>query len=292
MKIFLTGGTGFIGSEVLRELISAGHEVTGLSRNEVSDSKLLSAGAKVLRGDIENLESLKSGADWADAVIHCAFVHNFGDFVAATKTDKAAIDAIGEALVDSNKILIVTSGVPTGASGHIVTEDDEVDINFPRLSEQTALPYASKGVRVCIVRPSRIVHGKGNFGFISMLAGIAKEKGTSAYVGDGQNRLHSVHVLDLAKLYLLALEKGVNGKKYQAVGDYAIPYKDIAEFIAKSVNVPVISITPDEIMPHFGFVGLVAGADNPASSDITQKTLGWKPTHESLIEDLKANFKM
>lgn len=292
MKFFITGGTGFVGSEILRELLGVGHDVMGLARNNEAENKLLASGAKVLRGSIENLDSLKRGAEWADAVIHCAFVHNFADFVAAAQTDKLAIQSIGDTLVGTNKILIVTSGVPTATSGHVVTEDDEADINFPRLSEQTALPFASQGIRVSIVRPSRIVHGKNNFGFVSMLAGIAKEKGMSAYVGDGNNKLHSVHVLDLAKLYLLALEKGETGKKYQAVGDFAIPYRDIAEFLGKNLNVPVTSILADDVMPHFGFAGLVAAADNPASSNITQSSLGWKPTHPSLMDDLKANFKL
>jgi nucleoside-diphosphate-sugar epimerase len=292
MRVFITGGTGFIGSEVVKELLGVGYEIFGLARSESSAEKLRNAGAVAINGSIEDLESLARGAEQADAVIHCGFIHNFADFMAAVQTDRQAIEAIGNALIDTNKPFIVTSGVPSGASGHIVTENDETDINFPRQSEQAALPFAEKGVRVSMVRPSRIVHGNGNFGFISMIAELAKEKGVSAYAGEGNNRLHAVHVFDLAKLYLLALEKGENAQKYQGVGDFAVPYREVAEFIGGKLNVPVTSISADEVMPHFGFVGQVVGADNPASSEITQRTLDWKPVHPSLMEDLAANFNL
>ena len=266
MRVFITGSTGFIGSEVVKELLSAKHEVIGLARSEKSVGKLRIVGASVINGSLEDSDSLIRGAKQADAVIHCGFVHNFNDFNAAVQTDKQAIETIGNALVGTNKPFIVTSGVPSSVNGHIVTENDEEDTKHPRLSEQSALPFAEKDVRVSLMRPSRIVHGNGNFGFISMIAGIAKEKGVSAYVGDGSNNVHAVHVLDLAKLYLLALEKGENGIKYQGVGDFAVPYIEIAELIGKKLNVPVASITAGEVMTHFGFLGQVVGADNPASS--------------------------
>jgi nucleoside-diphosphate-sugar epimerase len=287
MRVFITGGTGFIGSAVIRELLGAGHEVTGLARSEESRRQLTAMGAAALDGSLEDLDSLKRGAEAAGAVIHLAFVHNFDDFAASAETDKRAIQAIGEALAGTDKTFIVTSGVPSGADGHTVTEDDPSDPRAPRMSEQAALPFAERGVRVLIVRPSRFVHGDGNYGFITWLMAIAREKGVSAYIGGGANRIHAVHRLDLARLFLLVLEKGETGAKYQAVADFAIPYRSAAEAIGKRLNVPAVSISMEQGPAHFGFLSQIVGADNPASSEITQAALGWKPTHPSLLEDLQ-----
>ncbi|MDR0848370.1 MAG: SDR family oxidoreductase [Propionibacteriaceae bacterium] len=285
MKVFITGGTGFIGSEVIQELVAAGHEVVGLSRSEKSKQALAALGASSFDGSLEDLDSLKRGAQSVDAVIHCAFVHNFADFAAAGATDRQAIEAIGEALVGTNKPLLVTSGVPGGVSGHVVTEADGSGA-FPRMSETAALPFAQREVCVTLVRPSRFVHGQAlTNGFIAALLGIAAQKGVSAYVGDGNNHIHAVNVLDLAKLYLLALEKN-SPATYQGVGDGAIPFRDVAEAIGKRLNVPTASISPEQAAEHFGFLGPIVGADNPASSEMTQAALGWRPTHPSLLEDL------
>jgi nucleoside-diphosphate-sugar epimerase len=181
----------------------------------------------------------------------------------------------------------VTSGVPTSIDGRVVTENDEPDQNFPRQSEQAALPFIKRGVRVMIVRPSRFVHDENNYGFATQLMGLAQEKGVSSYIGDGANCLHAVHRLDLAQIYRLALEKGESGAKYQAVADFAVPFRDIATAIGKRLNVPVTSIKVEQAGEHFGFfLSQVAGSQNPASSEITQAALGWKPAQPSLLEDL------
>jgi nucleoside-diphosphate-sugar epimerase len=290
MRVFITGGTGFIGSAVVRELLDTGHEVVGLARSEKSKRALATAGAFAFDGSLEDSDSLKRGARTSDAVIHLAFVHNFADFVSAAETDKRAIEAIGEALVGTGKPFIVTSGVPSNADGSVVTENDEPDPRFPRQSEVAALPFVERDVRVSIVRPSRFVHDSGIYGFVSRLIDIAREKGVSAYIGDGANKLHAVHRLDLARLFRLALESGKGGAKYQAVGDFAVPYRDIAEAIGKRLNMPTASISAEQAVEHFGFLGQIVGAANPASSEITQAALGWKPTHLSLLEDLAASY--
>jgi nucleoside-diphosphate-sugar epimerase len=290
MRVFITGGTGFIGSAVVNELIGAGHEIIGLSRSNESDEKLKSLGAQTLRGSLEDLESVKRGAESADAVIHMAFVHDFNNFMAAVETDRRVIEAIGETLSGSNRPFVVTSGVPTGQDGEVVTENTEPNPNFPRLSEAAALPFTERGVRVSIVRPSRFVHGEGGHGFISLLIGIAKKTGKSAYIGDGGNRIHAVHYLDTAKLFRLALESGAVGARYQAVGDGGVVFREIAELIAKRLGIPAVSISADEAMAHFGFLGQIVAADNPASSEITQNALGWKPAHPRLLQDLAADF--
>jgi nucleoside-diphosphate-sugar epimerase len=286
MKVFITGGTGFIGSAVIRELAANGHSAVGLARSEKSRRTLAALGVSAFDGSLEDLDSLKRGAETADAVIHLAFIHNFAEFAAAGQTDRQAIEALGGALAGTNKPFIVTSGVPNGKNGHIVTESDESG-TFPRMSEAAALPLAERGTRVTIVRPSRFVHGEtlAN-GFIAALIGIAGQKRVSAYVGSGSNHIHAVNVLDLAKLYLLALEKGKGGAKYQGVGDSAIAFRDVAEAIGRRLDVPAASISAEQAAEHFGFLGQIAGADNPASSEITQSELGWKPTRPSLLENL------
>ncbi|MDR1321986.1 MAG: SDR family oxidoreductase [Gracilibacteraceae bacterium] len=287
MRVFITGGTGFIGAAVIRELLGAGHEIIGLARSEKAREALTAMGAAALDGSLEDLGSLRRGAEAGEAVIHLAFIHNFADFAASAQTDKLAIEAIGEALIGTSKPFIVTSGVPSGENGRVITENDGSDPRFPRLSEQATLPLAGRGVQVLIVRPSRFVHGDGVYGFITQLMNIAREKGAAAYIGDGANRIHAVHRLDLARLYLLALEKGVAGAKYQGVGDFAVPYRDVAAAIGKRLDLPVVSIPADAAAEHFGFLlGQVAGADNPASSEITQAALGWRAEGPSLLEDL------
>ena len=286
MRVFITGGTGYIGSAVVKELIGSGHEVIGLARSSESKQRLEELGGTATHGSLEDLGSLKRGAENADAVIHLAFVHNFADFAASAEKDKTTIEALGKALVGTNKPFIVTSGVPSSMDGHSITENDISDPRTPRVSEQAALPFAERGVRVSIVRPSRFVHGGGLYSFATYLINIAQEKGVSAYVGDGANRLHAVHRSDLAVLYRLALEKGENGAKYQGVGDFSVPFRDIADAIAKRLNVPSVSISADKAAEHFGFLAPIIAAENPASSEITQAALGWKPTHISLVDDL------
>jgi nucleoside-diphosphate-sugar epimerase len=291
MKVFITGGTGFIGSAVIRELVAGGHEVTGLARSGKSKEALAEMGAAAIDGSLEDSDSLKRGAQAADAVIHLAFVHNFADFVTAGQTDRDAIEVIGEALDGTGKLFLVTSGVPGGESGHIVTENDADNGDTPRRSEAAALPFAERGMKITLIRPSRFVYDEKLMnGFIAALLGIAKEKGVSAYVGDGNNHIHAVHVLDLAKLYLLAVEK-YETAIYQGVGDGAIAFRDVAAAISKRVDVPTISLSADQAGEHFGFLGSVVGADNPASSELTKAALGWKPSHPSLIDVLSHSAK-
>jgi nucleoside-diphosphate-sugar epimerase len=286
MRVFITGGTGFIGSGVIKELLGAGREVVGLARSEKSKQALAAMGVSAIDGSLEDLDSLKRGAEAADAVIHCGFVHDFANFAKSCETDKLAIEAIGAALIGANKPFIVTSGVPMGESGQVVTENDGAETRTPRVSEQAALPFIKQGVRVMFVRPSRFVHGHGNYGFASMLIDIAGKSGAAVYVGDGANRIHAVHRDDLAKLYALVLKKGETGKAYQAVGDFAVPFKEVAEAIGKRLNVPAVSIPMAQAMERLGMLGGVIAADNPASSEITQTALGWNPTNLSLVEDL------
>ncbi|MDR1193613.1 MAG: SDR family oxidoreductase [Peptococcaceae bacterium] len=286
MRVFITGGTGFIGSAVVGELMEAGHEVTGLARSEKARQALRAMGAAAVDGTLEDLASLRRGAANADAVVHLAFIHNFADFAAAAATDQRAIEAIGEAITGANKPFIVTSGVPTSGDGRVITENDEAEPSFPRHSEQAALPFSKRGVRVSIVRPSRFVHDDGNYSFATQLINLAREKGASAYIGDGSNRLHAVHRLDLARLFRLVLAKGENGGIYQAVGDFAVPFRDIAEVIGQRLGVPTKSLSLEQAGEYFGFLGQIVGAENPASSELTQAALGWKPTHPSLLEDL------
>ena len=292
MRIFITGGTGFIGSAVVDELVRTGHEVVGLARSEKSARVLEGLGAKTFMGSLEDIDSIRRGTDSADAVMHLAFVHDFADFNASVEIDRKAIEAIGETLSRTNKAFVVTSGVPMRKDGELVTEETPSDTkDFPRMSETAALPFVEKGVRVLVVRPSRFVHGEGDaHGFTVSLINTARQTGKSAYIGDGKNRVQAVHRLDVASLFRLALEKGTAGGIYQAVGDGAIPFRKVAEMIARMLNVPAVSIPPAEATAHFGFLGQVAGADNPASSEATQKALGWKPTHPTLLEDLASGF--
>jgi nucleoside-diphosphate-sugar epimerase len=293
MRIFVTGGTGFIGSVVVRELLDKGHEVIGLARSKSSEQLLVKAGASIYEGSLEDIDSLKRGADSADAAIHIAFIHNFSDFFAAVEADRLAIEAIGETLVGSNRPFIVTSGVPTGKDGQVITENDNSDpAAFPRLSEAAALPFAKREVLVSIVRPSRLVHGEGDaHGFVPQLIDIARKKGISAYIGDGLNRCQAVHRLDVAHLFCLVLEKSkAAGSRYQAVGEGGIAFRDIAERIGSRLNIPAVSISAEEAINHFGFLGQIVGMDNPASSEITQKTLGWNPAHPSLLQDLASDY--
>ncbi|MDR1264097.1 MAG: SDR family oxidoreductase [Propionibacteriaceae bacterium] len=291
MRVFITGGTGFIGSAVVAELLAAGHEVVGLARSQASAQTLEQAGAEAWEGALDDLDRLQQGADAADATIHAAFVHNFADFAAAVETDRRAIVALGQALAGSNRPLVVTSGVPLGEPGQVVTEATDADpARFPRLSEAAALPFARQGVRVSAVRPSRLVHGPGDrHGFVPQLIAIARQSGQSAHIGDGHNRVQAVHRLDVAALFRLAVERGTAGARYQAVADGGLTFRRLALAIAQRLGVPAVSIPASQAQDHFGFLGQIVAADNPASSEETRQTLGWAPTHPSLLQDLASD---
>ncbi|MFT3723464.1 MAG: SDR family oxidoreductase [Hyphomonadaceae bacterium] len=288
MRVFVTGAAGFIGSGVVPDLIKAGHRVTGLARSDANEAALKAMGAGVLRGSLEDLDSLRKGATESDGVIHLAFVHDFAKFAENGQIDKRAIEAMGETLAGTNKPMVVTSGVGLLAPGRLSTEEDVARVGeaIPRVSESTAFAFAGKGVRVSAVRLPQ-VHGEaGKAGFVGYLVQIAQQKGVSAYVGDGSNRWAAAHRADVAPVYRLALEKGVAGASYHAVGDQGVRLRDIAEIIGRQLKLPIVSIPPEKAPEHFGWLAMFAAGDVPSSSALTQERLGWRPTNIGLIADI------
>jgi nucleoside-diphosphate-sugar epimerase len=285
MRIFVTGATGFIGSAIVSELMNAGHRVLGLARSDEGSASLAALGADVLRGSLEDLDSLRSGAANSDGVIHTAFIHDFLNYAPAAEADRRAIDTIGNALAVSSPFVVTSGTLLVRRQGALAAENHESDPNFPRKSEAAGLAMASHGVRVSIVRLP-LVHGDGDHGFVPHLIAIAREKGVSAYVGDGLNRWPAVHRLDAAHLFRLALEKGSAGSRYHGVADQGVPFRKIAEVIGQRLNVPVVSKSREEAADHFGWISNFVSIDCPASSAETQEQLGWRPTHAALIPDL------
>ncbi|HLZ58306.1 MAG TPA: SDR family oxidoreductase [Ktedonosporobacter sp.] len=272
MRVFVTGATGFIGSAVVRELISAGHQVIGLTRSDHGAAVLKEAGAEVHHGTLGDLDSLHSGAAASDGVIHLAFQHDLSDFAAALTTDLRAVETMGAALEGSGKPFLITA--------HLRGE----------ASENAAMALA--GVRSSVVSLSPSVHGEGdNHGLVPRLITIARTKGVSAYIGDGSNRWPAVHRLDAARLYRLALEVAPAGSRLDGVGDEGVPFRDIAGVIGRHLNLPVVSISREEADAHFGsFLGAVAALDRPRSSALTQELLGWWPVHPRLLPDLEQHY--
>jgi len=293
MRVFITGATGFVGSAVVQELMGAGHQVLGLARSNAAASALEAAGAEVHRGDLEDLHSLRSGAAGADGVIHLGFIHDFTRFKEVCEIDRRAIEAIGEALAGSDRPFIVTSGTALIRPGILATEDMMHDSQSasPRVSEVAADAVAGKGVRVSVIRLSPSVHGHGDhIGFIPILINIAREKGKSAHIGDGENRWTAVHRIDAARLYRLALENAKSGVRFHGVAEEGIAFKDIAEAIGKQLNLPVVSISPEQAAEQFGWFAGFAGIDIPASSQITRDTLNWPLTQPTLLADLQSGI--
>lgn len=296
MKVFVTGATGFIGSVVVDELIGAGHQVLGLARSDSAKKHLLEKGAEVLRGDLEDLDSLRRGAQDVDGVIHLGFIHDFGRFQEVCETDRKAIETLGAALGGSNRPLIVTSGTALVNPGTLATEDMVsvfTPAQFPRVaSEVASRAMAARGVPVSIIRLSPSVHGDGDHGFAPILINTAREKGVAAFVGAGVNRWTAVHRLDAAKLYRLALEKAAPLAVYHGVAEEGIAFAAIAEVIGKQLDLPVASIRPDEADSHFSWFSKFAALDCPASSKATREQLGWKPVQRTLLADMeKCYFK-
>lgn len=297
MKVFVTGATGFIGSAVVQELLTAGHQVLGLARSEQAEQKLNQAGAEVHRGDLTDFESLKSGASACDAVIHLGFVHDFSRFEEMCKLDGQVITAIGEALAGTDRPFIITSGTALFSKDGVTTEDDRSPAHpHPRMATENAADAVSdKGVNVAVIRLSPSVHGEGDkIGFVPLLINIAREEKTSAMVDQGNNHWPAVHRLDAAKLYRLALEAPFKtGTRYHAVAEQGIPFRNIASEIAETLSIPLVSLNPEAAAAHFTWFAHFTKLNNLTSAEKTKKALNWQPQQPTLLEDMKgkAYFK-
>ena len=288
MRVFLTGATGFVGSAVTKELISAGHQVLGLTRSDKGAEAIEAAGAEAHHGTLEDLDRLRRGAESTDGTIHCGFIHDFSNFAKSCETDRRVIETIGAALAGSDRPFLVTSGLAGLPSDRLGTEEDAMALDSsPRAqSEEIALALVPRGVRVGIVRLAPSVHDAGDHGFVPMLINTAREKGVSAYVGDGSNRWPGVHRLDAAHLYRLALEKGTAGSRHHGAADEGVPTREIAEVIGRRLSLPVRSLSTEEAQDHFGWMAFFFAKDLAASSALTQERLGWQPTQPGLLADL------
>ncbi|MFD2873224.1 SDR family oxidoreductase [Mucilaginibacter ximonensis] len=290
MKVFVTGASGFVGTAVVQELLKAGHQVLGLARSEASAVKLKAAGAEVHYGDLEDLDSLRQGAAESEGVIHCGFIHDFSRFAEVCAVDEKAIETIANILAGSNRPLIVTSGTALVNPGSLATEDMPSPFNpaWPRASERAAQAAVVAGVRAATVRLPPSVHGdEDKHGFIPILVNLAREKGFSAYIGEGQNRWNAGHRLDAALLYRLALEQATPGARFHASTEEGITVKSIAEAIGKQLNLPVKSINAEEAAGHFSWFAQMAAIDCPSSSKWTQEHLNWRPSHPYLLTDIE-----
>jgi nucleoside-diphosphate-sugar epimerase len=300
MRIFVTGASGWIGSAVVPELLDAGHQVLGLARSDASADALTAAGAEVHRGTLDDLGDLRDAASASDGVIHLAFKHDLafsGDFEGAADADRRAVEALGETLTGSDRPLLIASGTLGVAPGRVATEQDGHGSNpavaawgsGPRTRWETAefvLSLADRGVRSSVVRLPPTNHGDGDNGFIATLVAIAREKGVSGYIGDGSNRWPAVHRLDSAHLFSLALESAPAGSTLHASAEEGVPIHDVAEAIGRHLDVPVVSISPEDAGEHFTWLAGFLGADSPASSVLTRELLGWQPAQPGLIADL------
>ena len=290
MRVFLTGATGFIGSHIVPELLARGHRVLGMTRSDAGASALAAAGAEAHRGDLEDPQTLSDGASRADAVIHCAFDHDFSNFVANCEKDARVIAAMGDALKGSNKPLLITSGTGVGSPGPgELAREDVFDASHPNpriASELAGQALLAAGVNVSVMRLPQ-VHDPVKQGLITPLLDGVRQKGVAGYLGEGRNRWPAAHVSDVARLYVLAVERAEAGARYHAVAEEGVTAKAIAETLAEGLRIPAVSIPPEEASDHFGWMAMFVGLDMPASSVWTRRTLDWQPTGPSLISDLQ-----
>jgi nucleoside-diphosphate-sugar epimerase len=301
MRVLITGGSGWIGSAIVPELLGAGHQVVGLARSDGSATALAAAGAEVLRGTLDDLDTLRSAAAGSDGVIHAAFKHDIafsGDFQGAADADRRAIETFGDALAGTDRPLVIASGTLGLTPGRLATERDGHDLDpgtahliggaATRLGNaELTLSLASRGVRSSVVRLAPSVHGEGDHGFVASLVGIARDQGVSGYIGEGSNRWTGVHRLDAAHLFCLALEQAPAGTTLHGVADQGVPIRAVAEVIGRQLDLPVVSVAPEDAAEHFGWLAGFLAADSPASSALTRELLGWQPTRPGLIEDLE-----
>jgi nucleoside-diphosphate-sugar epimerase len=292
MRVFVTGASGWIGSATVDELLSAGHDVLGLARSEASAATLAAKGVSVLRGDLDDLDALRKGAVDSEGVVHLANKHDWSNPANSNAAERAAVETIADALVDTGRPLVLASGVAGLAQGRPSTEEDPSPFHGPEAprggSENLALSYADRGVRVISARFAPTVHGDRDHGFIAYIVGVAREKGVSAYIGDGEHRWAAVHRSDAARLVRLGLERAPSGSRLHAVAEEGVSTKAIAEAIGRGLHLPVTSVAPDDAQAHFGFIGSFFGMDLAASSEGTRELLGWVPTGPTLIEDIDA----
>ena len=295
MHIFVTGGSGQTGPAIVAELIAAGHTVTGLARSEKAVARLGDLGTNVLRGSLDDLETLAQGAQTADGVIHMAFGGDFSKPESMSQRDCAAINAMGQTLAGSGKPLVITSGTLVMATGHVTTEHDAPDprsLGLHRIpGEQACLAFADRGVRAIVLRLAPTVHGPGDYGFIPFLISTARRTARSAYIGDGANRWPAVHRQDAASLFRLAVERAPAGSILHGAGESAITFETIAHLIGRMLGIPTASVAPEDAVNHFGnpFFAKAFAADAPVSSTYTRKLLNWMPTHATLLEDMEAS---
>jgi len=293
MRVFVTGASGFVGSAIVNDLLSAGHQVLGLVRSDKGAEQVKAAGADALLGDVDDLDVLKQGAEACDAVIHTAFNHDFSQYKANCEADRRVIEGMGEMLAGTGKPLVVTSGVGLLSYGRAVNEDDlppSSDVISRAASEEAAVAARAKGADTYIVRLPPSTHGKGDHGFVPMVINMDREKGESAYVGDGKNKWSAVHRTDAATLYRLIVEKKPEQKIFHAVAETGIPFRDIAQTIGQGLHLPVLSKSGDDVATHFGWFAHFAGLDCESSSEKTRATLGWEPKGPGLIEDVKEHY--
>jgi nucleoside-diphosphate-sugar epimerase len=291
MRVFVTGASGWIGSATVDELLAAGHEVTGLARSDASAAALEAKGARVRRGDLDDLASIRAGAEDAEAVIHLANKHDWSNPAASAAAERAAVATIGDALVGTNRPFLLASGVAgLTQGGALCTEADASPFHGPDAprggSENLALEFVDRGVGTVSLRFSPTTHGAGDHGFIAAIAAVAREKGVSGYPGDGTNRWAAVHVSDAARLVVLGLAKAPAGTRLHAVAEEGVPTREIAEAIGRAFGLPVASIAPDDVLAHFGWIGNFFAMDLAASSAATRELLGWTPVGPTLIEDI------